>query len=449
MKKVFEKSAFPTAPGGNLYEWKGAETSFAIPKTGLFVIKIEASAKNAKQNNSNDDDDLRIALDGFSFGKYEKHDEKISWKGFGTSASWNGASLKGSTKTIYFFVELEKGDHKVQFFADETPEIKTFEVFAIENNKFTLTDLKPPELIESDRKGIPWVSFIFMGTHAKSVIFDVSTKSAKEKETADGDNLKVVVNGKIVQNKQATTSRKYKNFYFSGDIKSSGILSITNQELSDPLAFENSVEIWYDHEPIINSLQINFFDTEIFLKELEEKDLRKYVLNRAELAIFIFKAEGKNYSAKFLRHSLKENPESLGFKASHPIARKIKADSMYKKILEELKERTTANILEGEIWPKDITGNINFESNDLATAIHGIKKIEYKAKPKKNGEFEVKMILLDIYDFQKQDLPFFLFHGKQYLKNTIINAMDLGESLHIIHNFEIQIYITEKLNASN
>lgn len=100
MKKVFEKLNFTTAPGWNLYEWKDAETSFVIAQTGLFVIKIAASPKNAKQNNSTDDDDLRIALDGFSFGKYEKHDEKISWKGFGTSSSWNGASLKGGTKTI-------------------------------------------------------------------------------------------------------------------------------------------------------------------------------------------------------------------------------------------------------------------------------------------------------------------------------------------------------------
>jgi hypothetical protein len=442
MKKNFEKLAFLKAPGGNLYEWKGAETSFAIPKTGLFVIKIEASAKNAKQNNSNDDDDLRIALDGFNFGKYEKHDEKISWKGFGTSASWNGASLKGATKTIYFFVELEKGDHKVQFFADETPEIKTFEVFAIENNKFILTDLKPHELTESDRKGIPWLSFIFVGTHAKNILLDVNTKSGKEKGNTDGDNLKVVLNGKILENKQAPTSRKYKNFYFSGDIKSTGVLSITNQELSDPLAFENSVELWYDQEPEINSIQIDFFDTEVFLKKYKSLvDLREYVLYSVKAAIIYFKFINSTYSVKFLEHSLNENPATLIFKANHAIVRKIKNDPIYKKILEKLKEKITSNILEGEIWPEDVGGKINFDSHDLVTAIHGIKKIEYKAKAKKNGKFEVKMIFLDVYDFEKKDVPVFLFHGYQYFKNTINNAMDIGEGLHIIHNFEIKIYI--------
>jgi len=354
--------------------------------------------------------------------------------------------LKGGAKTIYFFVELENGDHKIQFFADKTPEIKSFEVFCVKNNKFTLTDFKPPENIESKQKGIPCLSLIFMGTHAKSILVDVTTKSAKEKNNTDGDNLKVIVNGKILQNKEAPTSRKYKNFYFSGDIKSSGILSITNEDLSDPLAFENSVELWYDQEPEINYLQVNFFDTEKFLKELKSLvDLRSYVFSYAWLAIAYFKTIYKPYSAEFLKHSLEKNPESIVFKANHPIVRKIKADPMYKKILEKIKEKITTNILEGEIWPADMGGKINFNSPDLATSIHGIKKIEYKARRKKNGEFEVKMLILDIYDFEKDDVPFFLFHPFQYLKNTILNAVNMGEDLHVVHNFEIKVYINNTL----
>lgn len=72
MEKVFSKKIFPEAPGGDRYEWKEAKTIFDISQGGVFVIKIEASAKEGKQNNSKDDDDLRLALDGFDFGKYEK-----------------------------------------------------------------------------------------------------------------------------------------------------------------------------------------------------------------------------------------------------------------------------------------------------------------------------------------------------------------------------------------
>lgn len=435
MKPIFQKIKFPSAPGGNLYKWVKAKTSFTTIETGLFVIKIVASAKNAKQNDYTDDDDLRISLDGFSFGKYEKN----SWKGFGSSASWNGASLRGGTKTIYFFTELDKGGHEIQFFADETPKIKSLEVFSIAKNNFTLSNLKPSEKIESNQKGIPWFSFVFLGTHAKNLLLDVSAKSAKEKGTTDGDNLKVIVNGDILKNKQVPTSKKYGNFYFSGDIKSSGILSITNEQLSGSLAFENAVELWYDQEPKINSIEIDFFDTEKFLRELKEVDLRKYVLNRVNLAIFAFRMTDRTYSAKFLEHSLKEQPAPLFFEANHPIVREIKADPVYKKILQKLKEKITANILEGTLWPEDMGGKINFDSPDLATAIHGIKKIEYKARIKENGDFEVEIALLDIYDFEKQDIPFLPLHGYQYVRNMILDSMNMGEDFHIIHNFEIEI----------
>lgn len=56
------------------------------------------------------------------------------------------------------------------------------------------------------------------------------------------------------------------------------------------------------------------------------------------------------------------------------------------------------------------------------------------------------MVFFDIYDFEKQDVPFFLYYGYEYIKNTIINAIDMGESLHIIHDFEIEIHVNITLN---
>lgn len=442
MDQLFKKTGFPKSPGGDCYEWGKAEVVFSVHKNGSYVIVITASAKDEKQNNSNDDDDLRIALDGFSFGKYEKK----SWKGFGSTASWNGASLKGGAKTIYFFVELGEGSHRVQFFADETPEIKSLEVFAIEDNKFILTNLEPSEKIESTKEGIPWIGFVFVGTHAKSMLLDVSTKSGKEKGGTDGDNLKVVINGDILQNEKAQSSKKYKNFYFSGDVKQPGILLISDKDLSKYLVFENSIELWHDQKPKINSLEINFFDTEKFLKELKEIDLRKYVLKMANAAVFLFQIKNSPYSAKFLKHSLEEHPSSLVFKPNHPIVSKVKADPVYKKILKKLKEKITNGMTAGEILPTDIEGGISFDSADLNTAIHGIRKIEYKASFMEKGDVEVTMTLFDVYDFKKQDVPLFIFSPYEYAKSIIINTMDIGEDLHVIHNFEIQINIKDKLS---
>lgn len=443
MKKIFLKTSFPKAPGGDRYEWKTAETRFQIPANGLFVIKIEASAKNAQQNRKGDDDDLRVALDDFDFGKYERHQEMVSWKGFGTSASWDGASLKGGTKTIHFFIELEEGFHTMQFFADETPTLKSIEILEIKNNVFELANLKPPGKISSERKGISWLGFVFLGSHTKTFTLAVNTKSSKTKRSTDGDNLKVIVNGKILQNPHAPKSYKYKNFYFSGDIKEFDVLTITHENLSDPLAFENAIELWYDEEPEIFSLKIEYFDNEEFLERLKEFiDLRKYVLNRTHVAISYFKLKRKTYSAQFLEHALKTNPHALIFESSHPLVKKIKADPTYGKILNILRKKLAEGNLNGEIWPEEIPGEIIFDSPDLATSLHGIHKIEYKAKPKGQDTFQIDLVFFDVYDFKKVNLPS-LVHPIQHFVKIINNAVDLGEEIEVIHNFEIEIRIID------
>lgn len=447
MKSIFSRTSFPKAPGGNGYEWKAAETLFDVSADGLFVIKIEARAKNAKQNRETDDDDLRLALDGFDFGKYERNEEMISWKGFGTSASWDGASLKGGTKTIYFFFELDKGRHTLCFFADKTPILKNIEIFEIQNNAFELHNLTPPEKIKSNQKGIPWLSFIFLGSQTKNLVLRANAKSSRTKGSTDGDNLKVVINGKILKNKDANTSRKYENFYFAGDIKESDILLINHEAFSAPLAFENAVELWYDERPEIVSLSIEWFNSEEFFKQIKDYiDLKEYILSRAHAAISYFQITKKPYSAQFLEHSITKNPHSLIFQPNDPLAAQIRRDPVYKKLFEKIKEKISTGVLNGEIWPDDFTdGHIDFDSDDLATAIHGIKKVQYKATPIKNKTYKVDMTLFDVYDFAKINAPRYIWPVSDYLKTTTNNFLDNGENLGIIRNYEIEISINEKV----
>lgn len=446
MEEIFSRKFFPKAPGGDRYEWQGVETVLDISQKGLFAIRIEASAKNAQQNHSKDDDDLRLVLDGFDFGKYERHQESISWKGFGTSASWDGASLKGGTKIIYFFIELEAGPHTLQFFADETPTLKSIEIFKITNNTFELKNLKPSEKIKSERKGIPWLSFVFLGAQTKIFTLAVNTKSAQRKGNTDGDNLKVIVNGKIQKNPYASNSYKYKNFYFSGDKREFDIFSITSSELAEPLAFENTVELWYDEEPEIESLTIEYFNNKEFLEDLKELfDLKEYVTDRAHMAISYFKFKNRTYSAQLLEHALEINPHALIFESNHPLVKKIKDDQVYKNILKKLKEKISNGNLNGEIWPEEIEGEIIFDSPDLATSIHGISKIEYDSVLKGENTYQVKLVLFDVYDFQKANLPSPLKHLIQYLIKTVNNAIDIGEEVGVIHNFEIEIHMTDTI----
>lgn len=448
MKEVFSKTFSIKTPGGDGYEWKKAEMAFHISKNGLFAIKIDASAKNAQQNGSKNDDDLRIALDGFDFGKYERHQEMVSWKGFGTSASWDGASLKGGTKTIYFFVELEPGTHILQFFTDETPTLKNIEIFEIKNNVFELSNLKPPEKIKSERKGIPWLSFVFLGSFTRTFTIGVDTESAKAKHSTDGDNLKVVVNGKIQRNPHAPESYKYKNFYFSGDIKEFDIFSITSDKLAQPLAFENAVELWYDEKPEISNLRIEYFDNEEFLKRLKKfVDLKKYMHWRAHFAIGYFQLTKNKYAAQFLRHSLEKNPKPLIFQKNNPLSRKIRQDPTYEKIIAQLKKKISAGILNGEIWPDDFADQrMDFDSDDLKYALHGITKIEYEATLLQRNTYKINMTFFDVYDFSRMNIPQSFWPVKDFLKTIINNDLDRGEIVHIIQNYEIEIYIHEVID---
>lgn len=454
MNLIFKKSDSLKAPGGDRYEWKEAEAVFAVPKDGLFAIKIEASAKNAKQNGSGDDDDLRVSLDGFDFGKYEQIEG--SWKGFNVSASWNGATLKGGTKTVYFFANLNKGSHVLQFFADETPVLKSIEVYEITDHSFGLSSIRPPEKIKSTRNGIPWLSFVFLGAPSKNITLGVGAKSAKTKGGTDGDNLKVVINGRTLPNVQAPTSDKYKNFCFSGDLKEWDVLTLTDEQLAKPLAFENAVELWYDGEPEITEMKIGFFDNKAFINNIKSlTDLRSHILNRVYAIVAYFEIFKKSYSAQFLRHAIEDNPTTLVFDENDPIAKQIKADPVYQKIVQNLKEKIKGGVMEGEIWPEDfktdprLNGQINFNSDDLATALHGVKKIEYTAKRMGNG-FSVNFTIFDVYDFEKQNIPNFVLsteYIKKLAKTWAINHLDKGEDLKVIKNFEIQIHLTELLNA--
>lgn len=441
-KPLFTRDNFSAAPGGQIYEWKEVETKFEIPADGIFVIEIIASAKNAKQNNSTDDDDLRVSLDGFDFGKYEIHDEKVSWKGFGTAASFDGANLQGGTKTVYFFVELKKGEHILKFFADEKPVLKKIEILEIKDKKFELDELSPPENIPSNRKGIPWTSFVFLGVKPKNFGITANCKSAAQKKSTDGDNLKVAVNGKILPNKKAPTSDKYKNFYFSGDLDQ-GKSEVLNLQPADFKFFEDSIELWYDESPSF-FMSIEFFEeVGSWLEKVGDAEKNAYYKSFATAIALDFRIIGWKYSSQFLFHSLKNSQKNLTFESDDPIVEKIKSDPIYEKIVEKLKEKISSGILSGELWSNEFDGGINFNSWDLKYAIHGIHKIEFAATEKSAGKFEVDFTIFDVYDFDKMKYGLRQFYKCPYI--LMNNQIDDGELAGVVKNFEVKIKINGEI----
>ncbi|MBI5412377.1 hypothetical protein HZA43_04385 [Candidatus Peregrinibacteria bacterium] len=444
MKIIFSKINFPTVPGGNIYHWKKADTIFKAPQGGKYLIAVTASAKSANQNKSKDDDDLRVSVDDYEFGKYEVHDEIISWKGFGTASSWDGAVLRGAEKTIYYFVELREGEHCLKFFADETPTLKEVVISLLdEGETIEFKEIMPPQNIKVDKKGVPWLGFIFLGVKPKSFSLSAITESASQKKITDGDNLKILINGRILPNPKTPSSDKYKNFYFSGDLNQgkTATLEITPKSFE---FLEDSVELWYDEKPNA-TIKIEIFDSvrDWLENSLSEKGKKLFYKSVLQLAIRYFYLKGYEYSGHFLEHALLDNPQKLRFDNNHALSKTVKADQMYQKILSIIKTQIKAGVMNGQILLGDENRgmNIDFVNDDLGYSLHGLKKIEYKAIQTERRYYRIEMILFDVYDVYD-------FDAKDYRTSPIwiiIHMADVLETSQILQNFEIEIDISERI----
>ena len=458
MKEIYSQKGFPSASGGNIYYWQEVDTTFEVAEGGHYVIAVTASAKNAQQNNGTDDDDLRMELDGYRFGEKELHDEKISWKGFGTAASWDGASLRGGTKTNYFFVELSSGEHQIKLYADEAPVLKEITVLSFEEGEVfdAICNSKPKENIDTDEKGIPWLSFVFLGVKPKD--FELSVVcNATTKDKSDGDNVKVVTNGAILQNEQAPTSDKYKSFYFSGDLDHGEIKTLKIPPSTSKLV-ESSVEVWYDQAPEIHHLSFSLFKNhDEYIEALTEVDIKKDTFRQMfRFVVFSSKTLKPDLEVArlFLSHSIEDDPSNLNFNENDLVAKKIYADSAYRSIKEMVIEEIKTGKMEGII---DAGGKIAFETGDLLASIHGIKTVEFAATKKSEGEFDVEMVLTDTYDFRYQNyLDACTEHSTCKLKNvseailltTLNNLANAGEYFGAVSNFEIRILMKDSLTIN-
>lgn len=443
MKKLFTKTYNFTAPGGNNYEWKEADTSLLCLEKGWHLIKITASVQNAKQRNSTDDDDLRMILNGYELGKYEIPQGQEHYKGFDNVASWNGATLKGNSKITYlFFYAAQVGDNQLQFYADGKPHLDSIEFYKLNTNEiFKLTDLKPSNTDDVDRNGIPWMSFIFIGPQPKTLQLEASAQSGKQKNETDGDNLKVLVNGKIIQNENAPTSDKYKNFYFSGDQLQGSIKALT-LGTDHFISLENAVEIWYDKNPTIHQLEIELSEGYTNLSEFSDSSLQKdFIYLSLHAFVHFMQIVRLKYTAEFMQNAISQNPKNLVFGNRSKLTKLIKKDKEYQKVLHLVENEINNGQLSGAIFTGSTPENtIIFNSWDLYSAIHGIKKISYTANKADGSHYKVDLNLYDVYDFDPNNTDYSV-----YPKEELVILADQGESLGVVKNFEILIKIHETI----
>jgi len=214
------------------------QETFQVEQFGLYVIEITA---RCEKNN-----DLKVEIDNIQFREIPPENNIQSYN---IPASWNGTNLKGLSKTIYFILTLNKGEHTLTF----TPKDNS----VIENWKYTLfTDTRVlnfenlPQVEDGDRR--PLCSFILVDTPLRSITADVSVSWHK----FDGDDVKIIINNEIQQD---TKSRFWKNWVWHGlpiqifTGAKRGIKTFIKNLDSDT----HYIEFWVDKTPTLHKITLN------------------------------------------------------------------------------------------------------------------------------------------------------------------------------------------------
>lgn len=214
---------------------------FSIDNFGLYALKITARCQSGLKNNQ--DQDLRIEIDGMKFREIPPQD-KAQYNNI--PPAWNGSQLKGLNKTIFFILALNKGPHEVTLIPTNGAYVISFEVKPINDLQNIVFEIGE-KAKERDRQ--PWYAFAFINLPLQIIIADVSVSW----HFLDGDDIKLIVDNQIEKN---VNSKLWKNWVWSA--RPWYILSGAKREQKTftknlPTGI-HYVEFWADKTPVLHQI---------------------------------------------------------------------------------------------------------------------------------------------------------------------------------------------------
>src|SRR4030042_890942 len=219
------------------------KNKFEKANDGIFAVSIKASCKGGKFFGLLGGEDLQVELDDI---KLREIPSKNNRKYYNIPPAWNGAKLKGLSKTVIFILELKAGKHSIKFIPklgaviEEKPEI-----MEIKNPNDIKLDLHE-QAQDGNRR--PWVVLALIDLPLR--ILDVSVKCEQRKR--DSDDIKMVIDGKTQKNEFETWWGK--NWFWQGR-RLRGYI----EERRFYLNLEKSnhyIEFWADRIPTLNYIWI-------------------------------------------------------------------------------------------------------------------------------------------------------------------------------------------------
>ena len=227
---------------------------FNVTQDGLYSITVKASCKSGKMLGLFGGEELRVEIDKVngearegSLGYNQKLREIPAEKKaqyFNIPPAWNGTKLKGLSKTVIFIIKLNKGTHKLKFIPKKGATIQKEPVInLVKNNKLTLNK----QAQDGDKR--PWITLALIDLKLKTL--DVSVKCEQRKR--DSDDVKIIIDNKVQENKQSSWWGK--KWYFRGS-KLQGKTEETRfyPKLSKGIHY---VEFWADRTPVLNEIKMD------------------------------------------------------------------------------------------------------------------------------------------------------------------------------------------------
>ena len=327
--------------------------NFSVNKNGVYAIKVTAGCDKLQ--------DLRMELDGEYFREVPA---LKSIQKFDVAAAWNGDKLNGLSQVNIFFVNLEAGEHKLEFYlrdrhvTDVYPSIlqqikeewknrieceyRYLGGIIDDNSHSVLVATLDLDLQSQKRNRQPWINLIFQSLPVRSIEYQASLAW---RDKWDGDDLKIIVDGRT---RQAETAFRYEWIHHTipGQLEHND----NNTIITNLSRGNHRVEFWADCQPTLKHLCINFNDHSI-------KPKLSYHRQRKHNQVL------KEYpNAKLLDFYVERYGEEMHLGFEHPGAAIIIYDPEYNPASETLKDDYLAYFWNGAVWEKVDTYGLEHDS---------------------------------------------------------------------------------------
>lgn len=220
---------------------KQAVIEFKVDSFGLYAIEITARCE--KKN------DLKVKIDNLKFREIPPENNIQSYN---IPANWNGTTLKGLNKTIFFILTLNKGKHTLKFTPKDNAVIEGWG-YNLLTNTHTINFENLPQVEDRDKR--PLCSFILVNIPLKSVTADVSVSW----HLFDGDDVKLIIDNKIEQN---TKSKFWKNWVWHSSLRQvfTGIKRESKTFIKNLPTNTHYIEFWTDRTPTLHKVTLDLGD---------------------------------------------------------------------------------------------------------------------------------------------------------------------------------------------